>query len=480
MKNLFSLCFALLFGVLGLAQTTAKADYGEGFDFNRTDEKEPNLILADSYNAYLLTYVNRDGMLKGHDIIVRKFDQKNQLTDTYKETFQNIDAGTLFNYVGSATMPGNNKQLIFTESYSGKSDKQNLYQHIFDKTTGKFTTTLVKSFPMESVNKKGVFDLRLSENNRYACIFNAKNSTKKEAVDANVLMIDVATATVLWTKDVPLDTKNTERSFTVTNSGKAVLVRADKGFKLRNFLTVVTADKAEDTELGENVILQDPKAISIGNQDYLIGFDYDAKGLRYGDFEKFMLYDIDAAKIINNNKMPDFYSLKDAKGVAIKNVFIQNNEFHIFAEARSKAGSRQTKVNEFSSMTFDEPYYKYGPAYLLVMDFEGKMKSTIPINVSTDAQSEMYSSFGLVNVKGDYRIIGSGSSIYKMSYNDAFKINSKENILFYPWNNNQDSGEREYSWTMVPSLFGYLNDSKKYIIGRMYNNKLSLITVTAP
>ncbi|MEJ7610626.1 MAG: hypothetical protein WKF88_05540 [Ferruginibacter sp.] len=477
MKRIITLGISLCLTVLCFGQQAP--EYGNGFDFKYEEEQEPKLVLTDSYNAYLLTYINTNGILSKREIIIRKFDQKNQLVDTYKKTFPEIDNGTLYNYIGSAAMPGNNKVVIFTESYTGKSDKQDLYRHIFDKATGSFTTSLVKSFPMESVNKKGVFQFELSENNRFIGIVNVKNSTKKEVVQNTVMMLDVANAGLLWSKDIPLEAKDYERSFTVTNSGKAVFVRAAKGMKLYNYLTVVTEAAAENKELGEEVQLQDPKAISIGNRDYLLAFDHNAKGLRSGDFEKFMLYDLDAAKIMNNNKISIFNNLKDVKEVEIRNVFIQNNEFHIFAEARVKAGTRPVKVNQFSTMAFDEPYYRYGPAYMIIMDYEGKIKNIAALGVNQNNLAEIYPSFGVVNVKGDYRIIGSGSEIYKWSPNGNFSVNPKESVRFRTYDNTLENA-LWWDWQPVPHLFGYLPDSKKFIIGRYYNKQLSLITVPNP
>ncbi|MEO7522470.1 MAG: hypothetical protein ABIT58_00170 [Ferruginibacter sp.] len=468
--------FSITMFVCVLSYGQINVNYGDAFDFKTTEEKEPKLILTDSYNAYLLSYINIDGILSNHEIIVRKFDQKNQLIDSYKVSFPKIDQGTLYNFVGAAAMPGNNKELIFTESYSGKAGKQDLYQHIFDKSTGAFTTTLLKSFPMESVNKKGVFQFSISENNRFIAILNVKNSSKKEAVQNTVLMLDVATAGLVWTKDVELDVKNYERSLTVTNSGKAVLVRGAKGLKLYNFLTVVFADNAANKELGEEVQLQTPGAVTIGNKDYLIGFDHDAKGLRAGDFEKFMLYDLEEGKMIGNNKMSVLNTVKEAMSVEIRNVFIQDNEFHIFVEAKVRAGTRPVKVNQFSTTTFDEPYYKYGPGVLIVMDFEGKIKNTVKLNVNNNSLAEIYPSFGVINVRGDYMIIGSGAEIYKLSPAENFKINAKSVISFRSSDISPES-TTPGSWDMVPHLFAYLGDSKRFLIARYSNNKMSLITV---
>lgn len=468
-----SICFA------GVSFGQQSTEYGNAFDFKFEEEQEPKLVLTDSYNAYLLTHINTDGMLSKHEIIIRKFDQKNQLTDTYKQTFPEIDNGTLYNYVGVAEMPGSNKLVIFTESYSKKSEKQDIYRHIFDKATGSFTTSLVKSFPMESINKKGVFQFKVSENKRFIGIINLKNSTKKEQVQNTVMVFDVANANLLWAKDIALEATDYERSFTVTNSGKLVLVRAAKGMKLFNYLTLVSETNTENKQLSEAVQLQDITAVSIGNQDYLLSFDHDAKGLRDGDFEKFMLYDLDAGTIINNNKIATFNKLTDIKSVDIRNVFIQNNEFHIFVEARVKAGTRSVKVNQFSTMAFDEPFYRYGPAYMIAMDFVGKINKITPLDANLNALTEKYPSFGVVNIKGNYRINSGGAEIYKWSPTGNFTTIPKESILFQTYDKTLEPS-LWWDWKPVPHLFGYLPDSKKFILGRYYNRQLSFITIPNP
>ncbi len=74
MKNiiLFTLCLfisAISFGQL-------KAEYSSSFEFKPTEENEPKFVLMDSYNSFLLSYINIDGMLSRHKVILRKFDQK--------------------------------------------------------------------------------------------------------------------------------------------------------------------------------------------------------------------------------------------------------------------------------------------------------------------------------------------------------------------------------------------------------------------
>ncbi|MFC4261369.1 hypothetical protein ACFOWM_00640 [Ferruginibacter yonginensis] len=476
MKNLTLLVAALCISIISFAQV--KADYSNAFEYNPAVENDAKLVLVDSYNSYLLSYINIDGQLSNHKIILRKFDQKNQLIETFKLDFPKIDASTLYNYVGAIEQPGGKKLIVFTESYSGKSDKQELYMHVFDKEKAAFTTTMIRSFVMESINKKGVFDFKAAENKRFAAMVNVKNSTKKEAVDNTVLMFDATTLSLAWSKDVTLDSKNYEKALAVTNSGKAILIRDSKGGGSGNFLNVVTSSNVDEKQLGEALQLQNPTAVTIGNEEYIVAINYEAKGFRRGDFGKLMLYDINNGKILTNNNIDIFNTIKDISQVQFRGIYIQNNEIQIFAEAKYKAGTRPVKTNAFSTMTFDEPFYKYGPGYLLTMDFEGKLKSTIKLRTDYDALAELYQSFGVTNVRGDYYLIGGGSSIYKLTSDDNYKLkDAVKDItvqIYDPTIDSKDWG----SWRAVSQLFTYLPDSKKFIFGRFYNNQLSFITVS--
>jgi len=454
---------------------------GNEFTLNDQEETEPQFVLLDSYNAYLMTITQVDGMLSSHKITIRKFDQKNQLIDTYTQEFQKIDAGTLYNYLGFKEV-NNNQVVVFAESYSGKEKKKDIYKYVFDKTTAKFTSSLVASFAIESAMKSGTTELEISDNGRYIGIINKKDPSKKEPVQDNVVMMDAATLSVLWNKEVTLEEKVYDRGFTITNSGKAILLRAAKGLKLSNYITVVSQNAQEDKQFEEAVMLHDPKAISIGQADYLIDFNYDAKGSRKGDYEKFMLYDIGQGKTIKNNIITEFNTLKDINEIKITKIFLQNNEIHVFTEAKVQAGTKQVKVNAFSSMTMDEPYYKFGPSHLIIMSFEGEVKEIKSIRTGDNCQANFYHSYGLLNINGRYFInISSGMAqapeIYEQSLVpfDKSVISLLTNIMGVPGAEDlQKGGGSKY----VNQLFGYVKDAKKVILcrGNAYN-KMSLISV---
>src|SRR3982751_2363679 len=98
MKHKIFLLIAVCISTISFGQI--KYEWGEKFAFNDQEESNPQLVLVDNYNSYLLTITQVDGMLSSHKLTIRKFDQKNQLVDTYTQEFQKIDAGTLYNYIG--------------------------------------------------------------------------------------------------------------------------------------------------------------------------------------------------------------------------------------------------------------------------------------------------------------------------------------------------------------------------------------------
>lgn len=476
MKQRISLLLAICISAVCSAQM--KYEWGEKFDFNSELESKPQLVMLDNYNSYLLTVTEIDGMLASHKVTIRKFDQKNQLIETYLQEFQKIDGGTLYNYLGFTEI-GNSQVAVFAESYSGKEKKKDIYKYVFDKTSGKFTTSLVVSFPIESAMKSGSTELEASENGRYIGIINKRDPSKKEPQQDNVIMMDANTLAVLWNKEVPMEEKVYDKAFTVTNSGKAVILRAAKGFKLSNFLKVVTQDAVEDKQFEEAVMLHNPKAISIGQADYLLDFNYDAKGLRKGDYEKIMMYDIGQGKTIKNNTIPNFNSIPNIAEMEFTKIFLQNNEIHLFTEAKVKAGTRQKKVNAFSTMTMDEPYYQFGPSHLIIMSFEGEVKEIKGLRTGENSMADFYHSYGLRNINGRYFIHISTGSGYPGIYEQSAVLLDKTPASLLPviQGLNEDR-YKDQSTKYVSQLFGYVRDARKIVLCRTYyDNKMALVSL---
>ncbi len=470
MRQQFLIVFSLFISAISFGQP--KYEWGEKFDFNVNEEVNPQLVLADNYNTYLLTTTNIDGMLSSHKITIRKFDQKNQLVNTFNQELKKLDIGTLYNFLGWKEISAN-QVVVFAESYSGKEKKKDIYKYVFDKSDGKFTTSLVVSYPIESAMKSGTSVLKVSENGRYIGFINERDGSKKDLVSDEVVILDGTTAGLLWKKEVPLEEKIYDKAFTVTNSGKGIILRAAKGMKLNNYIVVVSQENLETKQFEESVLLHDPKAISIGQADYLIDFNYIGKGLRVGDYEGLMLYDIGNGKALTNNKITQFNTVKDIAGIQLGKVFIQNNEIHLFVQARAKAGTRQVKINPLSSFATEEAYYKFGPSYLIIMNLDGSVKTFKALQIDNNVQIDTYHSFGMVNINGKYYINAGGvSNIYEQPFDNAAvtKFPILESITNDPY--------RYEGMYYMNQLTAYVKDPKKLILARVLSgNKMSLVSI---
>lgn len=470
MKKIVSALLCVFVSVIVSAQV--RYEWGDKFNYNSPEETNPQLVFTDNYNSYLLTITNVHGMLSTHKVTVRKFDQKNQMIGTFTQDWKQLDNGTLYNFIGCKEL-NDHQVAVFAESYSGKEKKKDVYKYVFDKADGKFTTSLVVSWPIESAMKSGTTDFEISDNGRYIGIINERDGSKKEAVSDEVLILDGSNASVLWKKQVPLEEKVYDRAFTVTNSGKAVLLRAAKGLKLSNYLVVVSEDKQEEKQFEEEVMLQDPKAISIGQADYLIDFNFAAKGLRNGDYESLMMYDLGNGKILKNNKIKEFNALKDITGIKFPKVFLQNNEIHLFVEARVKAGTRQTKLNPMSSFTTEEPFYKFGPSYLIVMSFEGEVKFMKALQTDYSAMADFYHSFGLANIDGKYYL--NAGNLYRIFQQPFDRSDPKEIIP------TKEAGKDPFfsnSHQYISQVMAYVKDAKRLVLCRTFtDNKMALVSI---
>ena len=461
-----------------------RLESGMKFDFNAEQEENPAFVLVDDYNHYLVTDINIHGMLNIHKILIRKFDQANQLLETFTQEFPKIDANTLYNYNGAFEI-GNGKLAIFTNIYSNKAKKQEVYMHIFDKKSAAFTTTKIADFAIESAMKSANVNVVASENGRYIGIKIQKDKTKTEPFTDEIIIWDAATSSQVWNKKVEFIDKYVDKSFAVTNSGKAVILRQGEGFNMHNYLVVVTADKQEEKQFEDKIMLHKPRVVTIGSKEYLIDFNYPAKGLRAGDYDNFIFYDLEAGKTIVNNKLDVgvFSKTPEIKEVYIRSIFLQNDEIHIFAEGRVRAGSREEKVNAMSSTTMTVDYYKFSPARQIVLGFDGNLKKVTNINVgSSQHLTNLYFSFGVVNVRGEYYINSDGArGLYDLNSGKKMIIDAKTDqerernsrIL----RGDTESSSKEY----VNQLCFYINNSRKLVVARIHPDKrMSLLSIFDP
>jgi len=468
MKNLLTV-IAVCFLQITFAQLDHK--WSEKFDFDTDNEQDVKFILTDNYNHYLFSASNSYGLVGNNSVKIRKFDQTSQLLDTYTYDFPKIDnnTGTLHNYLGSFELDAN-RFVFVTESYFGKSKKKEVHYHLFDKTTSQFATTLIGSYPIESNMKSGTTVFAVSENKGYFGVSYQQHSVKKEPNTNYITVIDSKSLNVAWKKEATFSDNYYERAFTVTNSGKAILLRGANGFKLHNYLVEVSSQEQRKLELSEEIQLHNPKAISIGEEEYLIDFNHKTKGVRAGDYDQFLLYDLKKGAIVKNNPIKIYNSVKNVKEVVFRKINIQNDEIHIFTECKYQSGTVAKKTNPMSTTAFNEPLYGYGYGHLIVLSFNGEIKQvkTLTTPQNTQSRPELFHSYGLLNIQGNYCIkIDSGVSKINLDKNDEV-IYTQRNISKDPY---------IYETNFVNQLSFYNSDSKRLIIALVKDNKMSLISI---
>ena len=440
----------------------SKVEWGTKFDVDTKNEQDLQLVMKDNYNYYMASVINHDGMLAQNQVIIRKFDQRNQLVNTFTQNFPLADMFTLHFYKGSFRL-GDTKFVVFTHSYSNKTKKAQLDKIVFDKTNGTFTTTTLFEYPILSLSKSGdIFTMR-SENGKYIGIVFQKYSTKKDPEESDCIVLNATTLDEVWKKTISFPAESNTNERVLTNSGRFAFVRTIKEVGSNHVLAMVDANGIENKDFGAIVKLQKPIAISIGTQDYLVAFNYPAKGIRRGDYGYLMLYDIQLGKLLQNNDIEGFNSIKDINEVVFKNVTIQNNEIQLFADCKYQAGTMPDPA--FPNTSFTIPLFRFGHSSVIVLGMDGKFKKKISLGDETNVYND---SFGLLKNRGDYYInLGYHGGFFKLN---APNLDTRETKISLDYN----SEFRDYQYgEYINQLFTYFPDrsamlfSKRFTDGKM-------------
>jgi hypothetical protein len=461
--------FFLLCIAVASAQTTV---VGSKFDFNQKAESNPQIVLADNYNHYMMSVITVTGIQAKNSIVIRKFDQTNQLVDTFTKDFS-IDMFTLHNYRGGFEL-SNNKVVVFIESSSNKRKISELYQYTFDKTANTFDSKVIASYPIESFSKSGSFSVSKSQNGMYFGVVYQKHNSKKEPEESDCFLLDAKSVSQIWKKSVTFTDEYYSTEKIVTNSGKIIVVRDPRSYKDTPYLVVVSQENQENKTFEEDTRIQKPVAFSIGNQDYVLCFNYKRKGVRGGDFGNIMVYDLTQGKVLKNNQIGDFNQTAKIKDVYIRKVFMENNEIRVFVEGSYQSGTKPSTT--FPNSTFQDPKYNFGPAHLLVFSFEGDLKQNIKLENNPDAEPDLFQSFDVLNIKGNY-IVHTGIAVKNNNYYYGFyKLNP--NNKFEKTNISVDYSERGlYGYKNVNQLIYYFNDTNNFLVARLYNDgQMALVT----
>lgn len=461
MKYISIILFVLTFARVSVAQEVNT----NKFEFDNKNEKDPQFVLKDNYNYYLMTIMDAYDIAAGHAMILRKFDQKNVVVETFKYEFPKMDERALYKYLGFAESE-NGKAAVFVQVYSGKALKSEIYKLEFDKTTAKFTNTLLTSSPIVSAMKSGQVDLEKSDNGKHIAINYHGYRTKGMPDQNQMIVLEAKTMNVIWQKELSFTDEFTSQNFVITNSGKVVLVRDMNGSKKGiTYLSVITAEGKEDKAFEAQIFLNELKAISIGQEDYLIALNSGSKNFRSDFYNNLLMYDLKAGRILNNTKISGFSSLNGLQDVTIRNISIQDNSIYVFTEAKVEAVTNPT--NGAGSMGVAAIKYNYGPSYMNVLAMDGQYKSTTKLQVDAKPEADLYRSFGVINIKGSfYMNAGNSHGLYRMNFND---VNPHRSIMAL--GNLYKDGTR-----FVPQLMTYFPDKKALLCARTVGlNQMAIV-----
>ncbi len=360
-----------IFLALSLATTFIFAQqkfvYGDAFEYNSKYEKDIKLVLCDDYNQYVFSDINEDGFSSypHKKIILRKLDQKGNLIDTYIKDYANKTNGVIHNYLGSIEV-GKDKMVVFTEEIENRSNRKEIFQHIFNKKDGTFSTTSIAKLFVESGLKQGTTYVRFSENKKYVAIINDRSVSKKTANTIDNIVIDLSTLSKKWEKEITLDTDFMEADASVTNSGRVLILRKATGWKEASKLVYVSAQGEQDVPLQDKLILKTLNPISINDQDYLISFGY-FTGVRVNQSD---FGDMAFINLQNNNvvmsKISEFRSNTNMSDVETSLVQTENGKTNVYGYPVMKTMPASTPTNRFP-----DPVISYGPGYWFTISSDG-------------------------------------------------------------------------------------------------------------
>lgn len=455
MKYIYTFLFVLAFANSNKAQEK----YPNRFEFDTKNEKDPQFVLKDNYNYYLMTILDAYAPMPGHEMILRKFDQKNVVVETFKCDLPKMDDKALYKYLGFAESE-DGKAATFVQVYSGKALKSEIYKLEFNKATTKFTTTMLASSPIVSPNKSGDVGLEKSDNGKNIAINYHKYRTKGTPDQNQIMVLDARTLNISWQKELSFTDDFTSQNFVITNSGKVVLVRDMEGSRKGiTYLSVITADGKEDKPFESQIFLNEMKAISIGQEDYLIALNSNSKNFRSDFYNNLLMYDLKSGRILNNAKLSGFSNLTGLQHVGIRNISIQDNAIYVFTEAKVDAATKPT--NGIGIMAVTETKYYYGPSYMQVLAMDGLLKSTTKLQVDAKPEADLYHSFGVLNIKGSFYFnAGNKNGLYRMNFSD---VNPHRSIMTFGDINSEQT-------RFVPQLMAYFPDKKAVIGARTIDN----------
>jgi hypothetical protein len=448
-----------------------RKEWGAKFDYDQKNEQDPKVVLLDNYNHYMLTVINVDGMQATNQIILRKFDQKNNLVNTFVQEFPNKDMFTLHNYMGSFEI-GTDKVVVFTDTYSNKTKKKEIHKVVFDKKSQTFTTTLVVGYTFESISKSGTANVFGSQNGAFIAVTYQKFSNRKIAEETECTVLDGKTLDIAWKKTLTMPLELYTDTVVVTNSGKLVFVKRVVDKSAKHSLSIVDANATKETELGLNIKINKPITFSIGTQDYFVAFSSSATQ-RINIYDSILLYDLQSGTILKNNPIKDFAAIKDLQEIKYDYLNVQNNEIHLFVECKYQTGTRPDPKFP-TNPGFNIPVFSNGNATLFVLDTEGNLKKSVNLNVYP-TNDNLVGCVGIINYQGNYFVNAGNTNdttgrytrgFYKLEPN-TFTPNNLNYQYAIPYN--EESIDFRFG-TSINQFCHYFPDNKRMLMAASYGD----------
>ncbi|MBW8524172.1 hypothetical protein K0U91_02935 [Chryseobacterium chendengshani] len=444
MKKTFIITLSV---VSALAFGQKKFVYGEGFEYNSQYEKDIKLVLCDDYNQYVFSDINEDGYSSypHKKIIIRKLDQNGSLIDTFIKDYANKTNGVIHNYLGSTEI-GKDQFVVFTEEIQNKTNRKEIYQHVFNKKDGNFITTSIAKLFVESGLKQGTTYVRFSENGKYAAIINDRSVSKKTANTIDNMVIDLATLSKKWEKEITLDTDYMEDELAVTNSGRVLILRKSTGWKESSKLVYVSAQGEQEIPLKEKLILKTLTPVSINDQDYLVSFGY-FTGIRVNqsNFADMAFINLQNGNIAMS-EVPEYRNNTTMSGIDIPIAQVVNGKTYLYGFDINKRMPQSTSSNRFP-----DPIITYGTGRWFAVSSDGATSST-----PTGS-----------NGKVGYFVKGSSNYLFTDNYNlTAFKMGNTAKSGTLSINNNSEGNGTVKSGEPVLTSIRYIPESDRIIFLR--------------
>lgn len=396
--------------------------FGQKFTLNRNEEKDVKMWPGDKNTYFMQSVITEQSIPNKYQIIVRKFDNSNNLAGDYSIDMPQIEKFAPVNYLGSYI--SGNKISFITETYAGKAKTKEIYRINFDTSSQQFSKELVASYPIESTFKSGTAKFETSENGRYGTIIFYEHSPRKEPVKINILVLETQSNNKIWEKKLSLNPGTSDTDLFITNNGNVGLLRSQDQ---NAFLLYVTPDSENEKLFTEKMKFVSEKLVTIGSKDYLLAFNSIAKGVKFNasNFENLMLYDVQEGKIISNNVVKSYNDGSKISQLLIPYSYASGDTIYLFTESKLEAGSKQVK-SPMGSMMISETVYAYGDPRIVAIKTSGEIENITKFNSNKMTSEYGISSLGMSNIKGN--VILKTTDLSNISLLDLQNFSSK-NII---------------------------------------------------